>query len=331
MQRRKFLQQLGIVSAITPFVSVTNSLGAPHAPILGSKPNGLVISTWDAGIRANKAAWKVIEKNGIALDAAEQGVKLIESEINCCVGLNGRPDRDGLVTLDACIMDEKNRCGAVGFLQNIEHPISVARAVMEKTPHVFLVGKGAYNFAIANGFKKDNRKLEKSSAKAYKKWLKESKYKPIINIESGKYNHDTIGMLCMDKQDNMSGSCTTSGMAFKLHGRLGDSPIIGAGLFVDNEIGAATSSGLGEEVIRIAGTHLVVEFMRNGDHPTEACKKAIERIVAKSPNDTKEMQVGFIAMDKKGRYGAFALQKGFQYAVKTDSYEKLLDSEYYYL
>jgi N4-(beta-N-acetylglucosaminyl)-L-asparaginase len=326
--RRIFLKKSIALASLLPFTKMVKAFSA--VPIIGSKPNGLVISTWDAGIHANKAAWKIIVKNGSALDAVERGVKVTELEIGCCVGLNGRPDRDGFVTLDACIMDHQHRCGSVAMLQKIKHPISVARAVMEKTPHVMLVGDGAYQFAIKNGFKNEWKGLEKESEKQYKKWLKKSKYSPIINVESGKYNHDTIGMLAMDLQNNISGSCTTSGMAFKMHGRVGDSPIIGAGLFVDNEIGAATSSGVGEEVIRIGGTNLIVEWMRNGKHPSEACKLAIERIINKSPNDVSKMQVGFIAINKMGQYGAYALQKGFQYAVKTDTFEKLLDSDFYY-
>jgi N4-(beta-N-acetylglucosaminyl)-L-asparaginase len=326
--RRSFLKKgLAAVGAIPLFNSL-QSLAS--APIMASKPNGLVISTWDAGERANKAAWKIINNNGKAIDAVEAGVKVTELEIGCCVGLNGRPDRDGFVTLDASIMDDKNRCGAVAMLQYIKHPISVARAVMEKSPHVLLVGEGAYEFAIKNGFKNEWKGLEKSSEKEYKKWLKNSKYKPIINVESGRANHDTIGMLAQDKMMNLSGSCTTSGMAYKLHGRVGDSPIIGAGLFVDNEIGACAATGVGEEVIRIAGAHLVVEFMRNGDSPAVACKKAIERIVAKSPNKIKEMQVAFIALNKTSQYGAYALQKGFEFAVTSDTYSKLIEADYYY-
>jgi N4-(beta-N-acetylglucosaminyl)-L-asparaginase len=332
-QRRLFLKRAFALSALLPFANVVKSF-ASHSPvnipIIGSKPNGLVVSTWDAGVRANKAAWKIIAKNGNAIDAVEAGVKVTELENSCCVGLNGRPDREGFVTLDASIMNHQQQCGAVAMLQKIKHPISVARAVMEKSPHVLLVGDGAYQFAIKHGFKNEWKGLSKDSKKQYDKWLKKSKYKPIINIESGQYNHDTIGMIAIDKKENLSGSCTTSGMAFKLHGRVGDSPIIGAGLFVDNEVGAATSSGVGEEVIRIAGCSLIVEFMRNGDHPYEACKKAIERIVAKSPSKISEMQIAFIAINKQAQYGGYALQKGFQYAVKTDTSDLLVDCDYYF-
>jgi N4-(beta-N-acetylglucosaminyl)-L-asparaginase len=270
-----------------------------------------VISTWDFGKIANIEAWKILSANGRALDAVEQGVWVPEADPkNTTVGLGGAPDRDGRVTLDACIMDEKANCGAVLCLEHIVHPISVARKVMEKTPHVILAGEGALQFALANGFKKENL-LTPESEKAWKNWLKEAKYKPIANIE----NHDTIGMLALDASQNLSGACTTSGMAYKMRGRIGDSPIIGAGLFVDNEVGAATSTGVGEEVIRICGSHLVVELMRQGNSPQEACEKAVKRIVKNQPEKSKEIQVGFLAINKAGEYGAYALQPGFTFAV----------------
>ncbi|MCZ8217049.1 MAG: isoaspartyl peptidase/L-asparaginase, partial [Cyclobacteriaceae bacterium] len=164
------------------------------------------------------------------------------------------------------------------------------------------------------GFTKENL-LTPSSEKAWREWLKKAEYKPIVNIE----NHDTIGMLALDVHQNLSGACTTSGMAYKMHGRLGDSPIIGAGLYVDNEIGAATSSGLGEEVIRIVGSHLVVELMRQGNSPQRACELAVKRIVKKQPEKSKQIQVGFLAVNKNGEYGAYALQKGFTYALYSNA------------
>lgn len=274
-----------------------------------------VISTWDFGKAANVEAWKVLSANGRALDAVERGVWVPEADPkNTTVGLGGAPDRDGKVTLDACIMDENANCGAVLCLEHIVHPISVARMVMEKTPHVMLAGDGALQFALANGFKKE-KLLTPESEKAWKEWLKTAKYKPVANIE----NHDTIGMLAIDAAQNLSGACTTSGMAYKMRGRIGDSPIIGAGLFVDNEVGAATSTGVGEEVIRICGSHLVVELMRQGNSPQEACEKAVKRIVKNQPQKSKEIQVGFLALGKNGDYGAYALQPGFTYAVYSNS------------
>lgn len=298
------------------------------------KDQPIVVSTWDFGKEANAGAWKVLEKNGRALDAVEQGVKIPEADPeNQSVGYGGRPDRDGHVTLDACIMDEQSRCGAVACLEYIMHPISVARMVMEKTPHVLLVGDGALQFALQNGFKKENL-LTAKSEKEWKEWLQKSEYKPVKNIENmlpgGARNHDTIGMLAMDSQGDISGACTTSGMAYKMRGRVGDSPIIGAGLFVDNEVGAATSSGVGEEVIRIAGSHLVVEFMRQGLSPEQACKKAVTRIAKRNPDFAKTIQVGFLALNKHGEYGAYALQPGFTYSVRSGKEEKIYNSESYF-
>lgn len=302
--RRHFLK---ISGALASAFSLSPFVGKAFTPV--SKP--LVISTWDFGKAANVEAWKVLSANGRALDAVEKGVHVPEGDPKeTSVGLGGLPDREGRVTLDACIMDEFSNCGSVACLEHIVHPISVARKVMEKTPHVMLVGDGALQFALANGFKKE-KLLTKESKKAWQEWLKESNYKPVANIE----NHDTIGMLALDMNENISGACTTSGMAFKMRGRVGDSPIIGAGLFVDNEIGAATSSGLGEEVIRIVGSHLVVELMRQGNTPQQACELAVKRVVKNQPEKSKDIQVGFLAINKNGEYGAYALQKGFTYAV----------------
>ena len=335
INRRKFLK----LSAITaPLLAAKKSF----ANGLQGTTKPIVISTWDSGMAVNAEAWKILSKKGRALDAVEAGAMHIENEINCCVGLGGYPDRDGIVTLDSCIMDEHANCGAVAGLERIKHPVSVARIVMEKTPHVILVGAGAQQFAVENGFVLESAELSADAKKAYTEWLKKSEYKPVINIENkktngpfapnffddGTPNHDTMGLVAMDASGNLSGAVTTSGMAFKLHGRVGDSPIIGAGLFVDNEIGAATSSGTGEEVIRICGTHLVVEFMRQGLSPEMACKKAVERIVKRDRKKAKELQVGFLALNKKGQYGAYAIQKGFVFSVKSGFENKIHESKF---
>lgn len=319
--RRHFLK----LSALTASLFAVNkgkALELVEGPKKTIQP--LVLSTWNFGVQANAAAWEILSKGGRALDAVEAGVKIPEADPNVhTVGLGGRPDRDGFVTLDACIMDEFANIGSVACLQHILHPISVARAVMEKTPHVMLVGDGALQFALSQGFKKENLLTPDSEAE-WKEWLKTSNYKMPVNIE----NHDTIGMIALDMNGNLSGACTTSGMAFKMHGRVGDSPIIGAGLYVDNEVGAATSTGNGEEVIRIAGSHTVVELMRQGLHPKEACKRAVERIVKLRKTRLDEIQIGFIAINKKGEQGAFCLQKGFNYAVYSpESNNVLLDSD----
>lgn len=313
--RREFIKR----SALGGGLLATSGLSARTPP--ENKP--IVISTWNFGLAANEAAWKLLSKGGRALDAVEAGAKIPEADPNeTSVGYGGLPDRDGKVTLDACIMDEQGRCGSVAFLQHIVHPISVARLVMEKTPHVMLVGDGALQFALANGFKK-RKLLTPQSERAWKDWLKTAKYKPVVNIE----NHDTIGIVALDSAGNLSGACTTSGLAYKMHGRVGDSPIIGAGLYVDNEIGAATATGVGEEVIRIVGCHLVVELMRQGATPREACRQAVERIMKKNPAKAKDIQVGFLALNKSGDYGAWCLQKGFNFAVHDSTGNELLNAE----
>lgn len=334
VNRRKFIKS-GIAGSLSLSSLSAFSLVAPfrHRPASPTTVP-IVISTWDFGVAANLAAWDVLKSGGRSLDAVEQGVRVPEADLaNQTVGKGGFPDRDGIVSLDACIMDEAGNCGSVAALENITHAISVARQIMEKTPHVMLVGEGARQFALDNGFQEENL-LTPESEKAWKDWLKEGEYKPIINIENqrfsptklpgNQYNHDTIGMLALDKDGNLSGACTTSGMAFKMRGRVGDSPIIGAGLYVDNEVGGATSTGVGEEVIRTVGSFLVVELMRQGYSPEEACKEAVQRIIKKKPQRAKEIQVGFLALNKNGEYGSYALQKGFSYAVCHNEQQDLL-------
>ena len=326
--RRKFIKTAALGSAALALSSFKSKIEEVSEPSLDNVKKPIVLSTWNFGIKANEAAWEILKKNGRALDAVEAGVKIPEGDPKeRSVGYGGRPDRDGRVTLDACIMDEYANIGSVACLEHIKHPISVARAVMEKTPHVMLVGDGALQFALSQGFKKENLLVEESE-KEWKEWLKTSQYKPIVNIE----NHDTIGMIAMDVHGNLSGACTTSGMAYKMHGRLGDSPIIGAGLFVDNEIGAATATGHGEEVIRIAGCHLVVELMRHGRTPQQACEEAVQRIIKLTKlrnKNLKDIQVGFIALNKKGQTGSYCVQGGFNYAVQDNSGSRLIDAPYY--
>jgi N4-(beta-N-acetylglucosaminyl)-L-asparaginase len=323
--RRKFLKTSALASAALLVNSSTNAENKPNVKV--NKP--IVLSTWKFGLKCNETAWEILKNNGKALDAVEAGVMVCEADPNeRSVGYGGRPDRDGRVTLDACIMDEMSNIGSVACLEFIKHPISVARAVMEKSPHVMFVGDGALQFALSQGFKKENLLVE-ASEKEWKEWLKTSQYKPIVNIE----NHDTIGMIALDEQGNLSGACTTSGMAFKMHGRVGDSPIIGAGLYVDNEIGAATATGHGEEVIRIAGCHLVVELMRQGNSPQKACEEAVARVVKLMKlrkKELKDIQVGFIALNKNGEYGSYCVQSGFNYAVHDNSGNVLLDAPYHY-
>lgn len=313
--RRDFLKLTALTAAAIPFNS------AIARPPSGTKP--IVVSTWDFGLPANVEAWKILSTGGRALDAVEAGARVPEGDPNVnTVGYGGLPDRDGHVTLDSCIMDELGNCGSVACMENIVHAVSVARKVMENTPHIMLVGEGAQQFALASGFEKKNL-LTPDSEKQWKEWLKTADYHPVINAE----NHDTIGIVALDGTGNLSGACTTSGLAYKMHGRVGDSPIIGAGLYVDNEVGAATSTGVGEEVIRIVGCHLVVELMRQGRSPEDACKEAIERIVKKNPAKAKEVQVGFLALNNAGEYGAYCLQPGFTFAVHDQSGNRMMNSK----
>lgn len=337
LNRRKFLNS-SFLSSLGVLIS---SKGFAEAPYGHTKNNPIVISTWEPNVKANAEAWKILEKGGRALDAVEAGVQVPEADpADQSVGYGGLPDRDGKVTLDACIMDEQSNCGAVMFLEGIKHPIKVARLVMEKTPHVQLVGEGALQFALANGFTIENL-LTPESEKAWKNWLKNANYDPMTipklleerskkNTPGQVNNHDTIGMMAMDAAGNLSGACTTSGMAFKMRGRVGDSPIIGAGLFVDNEVGAATSTGVGEEVVRICGSHTVVELMRQGKSPKEACKAAVQRIIRKKGEKAKDLQVGFIALNKKGEYGGYAIQGGFTYAIHSKAGVKVFHAESFY-
>jgi N4-(beta-N-acetylglucosaminyl)-L-asparaginase len=323
--RRNFIKLSALSAAALPLKSFSKNEFDFLSSSKQNKP--IVLSTWNFGLVANAEAWKTLSANGRALDAVENGVKFVEADpTQRSVGLGGRPDRDGRVTLDACIMDENSNIGSVASLEHIVHPISVARAVMEKTPHVMLVGDGALQFALSLGYKKESF-MNEQTKNEWKEWLKKNNYKPEVNIE----NHDTIGMIAMDSAGNLSGACTTSGLAYKMHGRVGDSPIIGAGLYLDNEIGAATATGHGEEVIRIAGSHLVVELMRQGNSPKDACKKAVERIIKLTKlrnKNLKDIQVGFIALNKKGEYGAYCIQSGFSFAVYDNDGSRLIDSEY---
>ena len=335
--RRKFIQ----TSALSSLTIFLNRVNAASFEEITTKNNPIVLSTWAPNVKANAEAWKILGQDGKAIDAVEAGVQIPEADPHDqSVGYGGLPDRDGKVTLDACIMDEKGNCGAVMFLEGIMHPIKVARLVMDKTPHVQLVGEGALQFALANGFKIENL-LTPESEKAWKKWLKNAKYDPMTipklleektkKDERGQENnHDTIGMIAMDAAGQLSGACTTSGMAYKMRGRVGDSPIIGAGLYVDNEVGAATSTGVGEEVVRICGSHTVTELMRQGYKPGEACKKAVQRIIRMRGEKAKELQIGFIAINKKGAFGGYSMQKGFTYAVQTKNGSKVYEAKSLY-
>ena len=341
IDRRKFLQ--------LPAAGVSLMLVEKHLAQTKSVASTLrvktpvIVSTWDSGITANNGGWPVLARGGSLLDVVEAAGRASEAEPSCCVGLDAWPDRDGRVTLDSCIMDGEGNCGAVSFLERIRHPVSVARKVMELTPHILLSGEGAQRFALANGFPLESGELSPAAEKEWKKWLEKSRYRPEANIENrkaiatpyffedGTANHDTMATLATDARGRLAGMVTTSGLAFKMRGRVGDSPIIGAGLFVDNEVGAATSSGVGEEVIRICGTHTVIEQMRAGRTAEEACREAIRRIVKRDPVKAKGVkigkentgiQVGFLAISKTGEVGAFSIHEGFTYAVTNSEFPK---------
>lgn len=331
MKRRKFLQNAsltGIGVAVGASVIAKNStkniVSEKITESLNSPTNfPLVIATWDVPNASNKAG-QVLDKGKSAIDAIEQGCMIEEANAKGqSVGLGGLPDRDGNVTLDACIMNKEGNYGAVVYMQNIVHAISVARKVMEDTPHVIMAGKGAEQFAVSIGFKRENL-LTEASKKAWENWKIKSEYKPVINIE----NHDTIGMLAIDKNGDISGGCTTSGLAFKMAGRVGDSPIIGSGLFIDNEIGGATATGLGEEVLKTVGSFLIVELMRQGRTPQEACEEAILRIVTSNPN-YKKFQVGYIALNKKGESGYYSIHEHFSASIYKNGKNENYKSDFY--
>jgi N4-(beta-N-acetylglucosaminyl)-L-asparaginase len=316
--RRNFLKKSALGTlGVSTVMSCNNPNKTSSKPVFPR-----IISTWNHGLDANKKAWEVLKNGQGGLSAVEEGVKVTEADPNVrSVGLGGYPDRDGIVTLDACIMDKDSNCGSVSYLQNIKHPISVARHVMEDTPHVMLSGSGALDFAISKGFKQENL-LTEASKNDWIKWKEKSDYKPVINIE----NHDTISMLLIDENRDLYGACTTSGAAWKMHGRVGDSPIIGAGLFLDNEVGAAAATGLGEAIIKTSGSAMVVELMRQGQSPLEACKTIVDRIskIHMNSPEWEYLQVGFIALNKNGEYAGYSLRKGFNFSLQDEINKDLL-------
>jgi N4-(beta-N-acetylglucosaminyl)-L-asparaginase len=318
--RRNFLRQAVFGGSLLPFSESLRAQIARYASDSGRGRYPVAVATWN-NQKATSAAWEVLGRGGRALDAVEAGARVPEADPkDTSVGYGGFPDRDGNVTLDACIMDEEGNAGSVCFLQEIMHAVSVARRVMEKTPHVLLAGKGALDFALSEGFERQNL-LTDEARKAWEKWKETSLYKPVINIE----RHDTIGIIALDAQQRLAGACTTSGMAFKMHGRVGDSPILGAGMYNDPAYGAAASTGLGELVLKTLGSFLLVEEIRRGRHPQKAAELTVKRIAERYPKQARENQVGFVAIDRKGRYGGFALQPGFNYTVCLEGRNQVLE------
>ena len=270
----------------------------------------VVIATWPFGRTAVEIASKLLAAGKSPLDAALAGAQAVEDDpkVNS-VGFGGIGNAIGTVALDACVMDGKTMdCGSVAGVENIRHVAALAKKVYEKTPHIMLVGKGAEWFAIQNGFPLETLLTPQSVAE----WEKNRPKK--ANETKG---HDTVTVLACNGKGNLGGVCTTSGLSYKLPGRVGDSPIIGAGLYVDDEAGAAGATGVGEEIIRIGGATFIVEQMRAGKSPQEACEAAVKRIIATAIRRGKHPdRVAFLAMDPKGNTGAAATQMtNFQYAV----------------
>ncbi|HEC42794.1 MAG TPA: glycosylasparaginase [Bacteroides sp.] len=315
IDRRKFLlSSLAASLGVTLPYNVKSSVAPGSLSAAPGSP--VIISTWDHGIPANEAAYQSLLSGGSILDAVEAGVRISEADPDIgSVGYGGLPDADGNVTLDACIMDPSGDAGSVACIKEIMHPISVARKVMEKTPHVMLVGEGAQKFAEKEGFPRENL----LTPRAKKAWEKEKALKNNLSP----VGHDTIGLVGMDKSGDIAGACTTSGLGFKMPGRVGDSPIIGAGLYVDNEVGGAAATGWGELVMKTLGSFLVVELMRNGAGPEEACREALERIRRKVPLDS-EHQVGYIALNKSGNTAGYCLREGFEYALHSNGKNHLI-------
>ena len=308
MERRDFIR--------TGALGLTIPGSLMNADKLKTNNNPIIISTWNFGLPANDIAMEVLLNGGNAMDAAEAGARHAEADSkNSSVGFGGLPYEDGHVTLDACVMNSRGNAGSVAFLQNIQHPVSVARKIMEETKHVMLVGEGALQFAISKGFKEINL-LTKKSKKEWEAWQKERR------AMTPHETHDTLSVLAQDAKGNLAGACTTSGWAYKMHGRVGDSPIIGAGLFVDNEIGSSAATGLGEEVIKTTGSFLVVELMRQGYSPTAACKEALNRVI-NLHNGKPDFQIGYIALRKDGKVGAACLKWEFEYAIARREENKL--------
>jgi N4-(beta-N-acetylglucosaminyl)-L-asparaginase len=318
INRRKFL-----IGSFFGLFSSSISFGSKGRLTRGKSARyPVVAATWD-NRKATEAGMKVLLNGGSALDAVESGARIPEADpADTSVGYGGYPDREGRVTLDACIMDEKGNAGAVTYLQHIKHPISVARRVMEKTPHVMLSGEGALQFALEQGFEKENL-LTEFAEKGWKEWLEKTDKKP--------GNHDTIGILAIDEKGNMCGACSTSGLAFKMPGRVGDSPIIGAGIYVDNEIGGACATGIGELVMKILGSYMIVELMRQGNSPEKACRLAVDRIMKKFPEikNDKDSQVGFLALNKKGEIGGYSVRPGYSIAVSEKERTYLMDPPFH--
>lgn len=277
----------------------------------------VVIATWPFGQTAVKTALPLLQGGKSALDAALAGAQAVEDDPKVqSVGYGGLADAIGKVTLDACVMDGQTlTCGGVAGLENVRHAAAVARRVMEKTPHVLLVGQGAQQFALQQGFPLETLNTPESVAEWEKQ--RERRKRTDNPQEASPDDHDTVTVLALDRKGSLGGVCTTSGLAHKLPGRVGDSPLIGSGLYVDNTGGAAGATGVGEEIIRIGGSLLIVEAMRAGKTPQEACEMAVRRVNATAVRrGVHPARVAFLALDVRGRVGAACTERtNFDYAV----------------
>lgn len=306
------LARLPLRSFVLPLLFVAACASGPDGPHDAPVDGALVVSTWPFGRFANDIAYAALADGRSRLDAIELGIRDVERR-SCdgSVGLGGRPNAAGYPQLDACIMDgDGQRAGSVAGVEGIVHPISAARAVLEHSKHVMLVGEGARWFALEHGVESDDDKLVEYE-RARKRWLLGKR--PAEVDEGG---HDTIALVMRDADGHIAGGCSTSGAGGKLPGRVGDSPILGSGLYVDENVGAAGATGIGENVMRYCGSFLIVEFMRQGMHPRLACEEAIHRIASMDPRGY-QLDICFVAIDKHGRHGAASSNSEFPYAVTS--------------
>jgi N4-(beta-N-acetylglucosaminyl)-L-asparaginase len=373
-QRRRFLQGATFAGLSAPLLTAESAAAEPLRSALG-QARPIVISSsninkaadgsvFNSGIECVTKAMSVLQAGGDTLDAAVQGVNVVEDDPrDDSVGYGGLPNEDGEVELDSCVMHgPTNRAGAVASLKYIKNPSRVAKLILERTDHILLVGEGALRFAVKQGFKKEEL-LTESARLAWLKWreglnptdawgpsplktpgdLKKVSQAHFTReqIALNEYIADrvahrrtgTINCLALNVAGDLSGVTTTSGMAWKIPGRVGDSPLIGCGLYVDNEVGASGSTGRGEECIYINGSHTVVEMMRQGKSPTEACLEALKRISARYGNNKDELKkfdINFYALNKKGEYGSASLWQGGRVAVHDGKEAKIIDAAYLY-
>jgi isoaspartyl peptidase/L-asparaginase-like protein (Ntn-hydrolase superfamily) len=299
----------------------------------------IIVSTWSFALRANEAAWPALVAGGSSLDAVETACRFAEADPDVdSVGFGGLPDRAGAVTLDAAVMTGPSSCGAVCAVSRHLHAVSIARAVMERTPYVLLAGAGADDFADEQGFPEADLVAPAARA-AWEAWRRAphavdqsrdraAAARPVDHGAGGPlFAHDTIGALAIDGEGRMAGACSTSGMPYKRPGRVGDSPIIGDGLYVDPAVGAATATGTGELVMGLCSSFLAVEEMRRGRSPLDALREAIERIRAAHAL-RPEHQVAMIALRADGTWAAAALRDGFKASVRDRRGARVTDPEF---